>query len=392
MHEATNQTRLVASSRCRGPGQPAVTFRSGSQHPGRPSTNLGFGQGQPRFVFHPRPGPPEADSDRVGMDHRDDAVGRVIMRRARQPRTCSHQSAVRAAYDTVASTYAAMLPDTRAEAPLDLAMVDAFITAVRGQGHEGADHPGDGAPVLDAGCGTGRMSRHLADRGCAVRGIDLSPGMVARHDCPSPTCRSRSASLTALPFDDATSPGCCSGTRPSTRLPTASRRSTPRSRGSCGRAATCSSGSRAATACVTSWATAGTATTSPSTGTSSAPTRWRHHLAARRPHRGWRVCSVQPWPPSVTVSQWSSRAVRPPPNARRLRRGSGRAGRGLGGPGPAPRRERHEAEAGGGPAGTTGANWLLRDDDGYRASRKGVVPNRRVDTLTPGSGAAGHRI
>ena len=33
---------------------------------------------------------------------------------------------VRHAYDTVAEDYAGYLPDTRAEAPLDLAMVDAF--------------------------------------------------------------------------------------------------------------------------------------------------------------------------------------------------------------------------------------------------------------------------
>jgi hypothetical protein len=38
---------------------------------------------------------------------------------------------VRRAYDTVADDYAARLPDTRAEAPLDLAMVDAFAEAVR---------------------------------------------------------------------------------------------------------------------------------------------------------------------------------------------------------------------------------------------------------------------
>ena len=34
-----------------------------------------------------------------------------------------------ALYDTVAEDYAAYLPDTRAEAPLDLAMVDAFVAA-----------------------------------------------------------------------------------------------------------------------------------------------------------------------------------------------------------------------------------------------------------------------
>ena len=82
---------------------------------------------------------------------------------------------VRVAYDTVAEDYAAYLPDARAEAPLDLAMVDAFVQAV-----------GTGEPVLDAGCGAGRMSRHLADRGVEVSGVDLSPGMIsmARRDHP----------------------------------------------------------------------------------------------------------------------------------------------------------------------------------------------------------------
>ena len=111
------------------------------------------------------------------------------------------QSGVRAAYDTVASTYAAMLPDTRAEAPLDLAMVDAFITAVRGDGQAGAERAGDGSPVLDAGCGTGRMSRYLPDRGCAVRGIDLSPRMVAEARRAQPDLPFAVASLTGLPFD-----------------------------------------------------------------------------------------------------------------------------------------------------------------------------------------------
>ena len=76
---------------------------------------------------------------------------------------------VRHAYDTVAEDYATYLPDTRAEAPLDLAMVDAFAEAVT----SGAD-----ARVLDAGCGAGRMSRYLAERGCLVEGVDLSSSMA----------------------------------------------------------------------------------------------------------------------------------------------------------------------------------------------------------------------
>lgn len=34
------------------------------------------------------------------------------------------------------------------------------------------------ARILDAGCGTGRMTRYLADRGCSIEGLDLSPAMI----------------------------------------------------------------------------------------------------------------------------------------------------------------------------------------------------------------------
>lgn len=100
---------------------------------------------------------------------------------------------VRHAYDTVAEDYAAYLPDTRAEAPLDLAMIDAFAEAVTS---------GDNARVLDAGCGAGRMSRYLAGRGCLVEGIDLSSRMVAlaRRDRPGLTFTV--GSLTELPYPD----------------------------------------------------------------------------------------------------------------------------------------------------------------------------------------------
>nr|WP_232234509.1 class I SAM-dependent methyltransferase [Actinoplanes sp. N902-109] len=98
---------------------------------------------------------------------------------------------VRAAYDSVAASYAALLPDTRAEAPLDLAMVDVFAEAVAAAGD-----------VLDAGCGTGRMSRYLADRGCRVCGVDLSPGMVAMARRDHPGLAFGVASLGELPFTD----------------------------------------------------------------------------------------------------------------------------------------------------------------------------------------------
>jgi SAM-dependent methyltransferase len=101
---------------------------------------------------------------------------------------------VRHAYDTVAEDYAARLPDTRAEAPLDLAMVDAFAEAVSAGEHR---------DVLDAGCGAGRMSRYLADRGCLVQGVDLSPGMVAMGRRDHPGLTFSVGSLLQLPYGEA---------------------------------------------------------------------------------------------------------------------------------------------------------------------------------------------
>jgi len=101
--------------------------------------------------------------------------------------------AVRQAYDTVAEDYATHLPDTRAEAPLDLAMIDAFAQAVTS---------GDDARVLDAGCGAGRMSRYVAERGCLVEGVDLSAGMVAMARRDHPDLVFTVGSLTDLPYPD----------------------------------------------------------------------------------------------------------------------------------------------------------------------------------------------
>ncbi|WP_433131474.1 class I SAM-dependent DNA methyltransferase [Micromonospora sp. CA-240977] len=100
---------------------------------------------------------------------------------------------VRRAYDTVAEDYATCLPDTRAEAPLDLAMVDAFAEAVTAGGD---------TRVLDAGCGPGRMSRYLTDRGCLVQGVDLSPGMIVKARRDHPDLMFAVGSLTALPYPD----------------------------------------------------------------------------------------------------------------------------------------------------------------------------------------------
>jgi ubiquinone/menaquinone biosynthesis C-methylase UbiE len=100
---------------------------------------------------------------------------------------------VQLAYDTVAEDYAAYLPDTRSEAPLDLAMIDAFAEAVGS---------GDDARILDAGCGAGRMSRYLAEQGCAVEGVDLSPRMVAMARRDHSDLVFTVGSLTDLPYPD----------------------------------------------------------------------------------------------------------------------------------------------------------------------------------------------
>jgi ubiquinone/menaquinone biosynthesis C-methylase UbiE len=100
---------------------------------------------------------------------------------------------VRDAYNTVAEDYATHLPDTRAEAELDLAIFDAFAEAVTS---------GDDARVLDAGCGAGRMSRYLADRGCLVEGVDLSSSMVALARRDHRDLVFAVGSLTDLPYPD----------------------------------------------------------------------------------------------------------------------------------------------------------------------------------------------
>lgn len=103
-------------------------------------------------------------------------------------------STVRHAYDTVAEDYAAHLPDTRTEATLDLAMIDAFSEVVMSSGAEPC--------VLDAGCGAGRMTRYLADRGARVEGIDLSARMIAMARRDHPDLVFTAGSLADLPYPD----------------------------------------------------------------------------------------------------------------------------------------------------------------------------------------------
>ncbi|MCY7395718.1 MAG: DUF480 domain-containing protein [Nocardioides sp.] len=74
---------------------------------------------------------------------------------------------VRASYDTIAPAYAEHLVDELADLPFETWLLDRVV-ALAG-----------GAPVVEVGCGPGHVTAHLAARGAAATGIDLSPGMVA---------------------------------------------------------------------------------------------------------------------------------------------------------------------------------------------------------------------
>lgn len=101
----------------------------------------------------------------------------------------------RAAYDTVAVDYARLIPDVL-EGPLDRGMLAAFAELV-----------GPGRPVLEVGCGTGRITAHLHRLGLDITGVDLSPGMLAVARETYPELRFDVGSMTDLATPDGTLAG-----------------------------------------------------------------------------------------------------------------------------------------------------------------------------------------
>lgn len=93
---------------------------------------------------------------------------------------------IRTSYDTVAPSYAELVKDGADDEPECL---DLFAKLASG-------------PVLDVGCGPGRLAALLYERGLSVIGIDLSPGMIeiARRDHPGPDYQV--GSMTALELPD----------------------------------------------------------------------------------------------------------------------------------------------------------------------------------------------
>lgn len=93
----------------------------------------------------------------------------------------------------IAPRYAELLPDASAEAPEDLALLDAWLDSLP-----------RGAIVIDAGCGTGRLIPRLrhADATRLVVGVDSSPGMLTQARSLHPGVDFQLASLTSLPSAD----------------------------------------------------------------------------------------------------------------------------------------------------------------------------------------------
>jgi ubiquinone/menaquinone biosynthesis C-methylase UbiE len=114
------------------------------------------------------------------------------------PNTDDWLADTRTSYDTVAASYAELTRHLLDETPEERAVLALFADLVRARGC---------GPVVDVGCGTGRITGHLRMLGLDAFGIDLSPGMidVARRDHPG--VRFDLGSMTDLTLADASVTG-----------------------------------------------------------------------------------------------------------------------------------------------------------------------------------------
>ncbi|MCX5443194.1 methyltransferase domain-containing protein [Streptomyces sp. NBC_00569] len=114
------------------------------------------------------------------------------------PNTDDWLADTRTSYDTVASSYAELTRHLLDETPEERAVLARFADLVRVRG---------GGPVVDVGCGTGRITGHLRKLELDAFGIDLSPGMIdaARRDHPG--VRFDLGSMTDLDLADASVAG-----------------------------------------------------------------------------------------------------------------------------------------------------------------------------------------
>ncbi|HEX6357550.1 class I SAM-dependent methyltransferase [Actinophytocola sp.] len=97
----------------------------------------------------------------------------------------------RRSYDATAEDYATWIDGELTTKPFDRAMLTAFAELATG-------------PVVDVGCGTGRVTAFLRDRGVSAFGIDLSPRMIEIARRTYPDLRFTEGTMTALAIEDAT--------------------------------------------------------------------------------------------------------------------------------------------------------------------------------------------
>jgi SAM-dependent methyltransferase len=96
-------------------------------------------------------------------------------------------------YDAVAADYAETFRGVMEAQPMDMAMLAAFAAHVAA---------GGGGPVVEVGSGPGRVAAHLHGLGTDIRGVDLSPAMVALARRENPQVRYEVGSLTGLDVPD----------------------------------------------------------------------------------------------------------------------------------------------------------------------------------------------
>jgi len=108
--------------------------------------------------------------------------------------TSDFLAATRAAYDTVAASYADLLADQLAQHPFDRAALALYAELVQAA----AGAPDTKPRVVEVGCGPGRVTAHLAGLGLDASGIDLSPAMVDQARQRHPGLRFAVGSMTAL--------------------------------------------------------------------------------------------------------------------------------------------------------------------------------------------------
>jgi ubiquinone/menaquinone biosynthesis C-methylase UbiE len=106
-----------------------------------------------------------------------------------------HVSMTRAAYDTVAESYADLVRDELDGRHLEHGLLATFADRVSTGG------------VLEVGCGTGRIAHQLHRLGLDVAGIDLSPNMIEVAQREHPNLRFGVGSMEALDAGDSSLAG-----------------------------------------------------------------------------------------------------------------------------------------------------------------------------------------